>query len=68
MWGGLSHISASAGVAPGYSYRGDLDWKLRNFFSEKMVSHGNKLLRAVVESLWLEVLKICMDVVLGDMV
>lgn len=33
-----------------------------------MVSHGNKLLRTVVEFLWLEVLKICMDVVLGDVV
>lgn len=40
----------------------------KNFFSERMVSHGNKLLRAVVESPWLRAFKNRMDVALGDMV
>lgn len=59
-------------MAPGYLDRevyltqGKLRLEvMKNFFSEKMVSHGSKLPRAVVESLWLEVFKSCMDVALG---
>lgn len=59
-------------MAPGYLDRevyltqGRLRLEVKkNFFSEKMVSLGSRLPRAVVESLCLEVLKSCMDVALG---
>ncbi|KFV48664.1 hypothetical protein N341_03751, partial [Tyto alba] len=41
---------------------------MKNFFTEKIVKHWKRLTREAVEPPSLEVFKICVDVVLRDMV
>jgi len=48
---------------------GGLDWILgKNFFTERVVGHWNRLSRAVVESSSLELYKNHVDIALQDMV